>query len=135
MVLPVSEPEKMVIQVEPEEVMQVEPEVVAAEPQVAVERSHASSSPSSSSRLSKNNYQELLRLVLQLRAEKAAYQRQLVEAEHRQAEREARMLAERQAFEKKLAQQRETIVAEQAVRYQFLNMDDEQYSTTADDSS
>ena len=77
----------------------------------------------------------MLRLVLQLRAEKAAYQRQLEEAERRRAEREARMVAEREAFEKQLALQRETIVAEQAVRHQFLNMDDEQVSSTTDESS
>lgn len=106
------EEEVMVIPVIEPEVMEVEPVVMQAEPEVAVERSphYASSSPSS--RHSRSNYQELLRLVLQLRAEKAAYQRQLEEAERRRAEREARMVAEREAFEKQLALQRETIVAE-----------------------
>ena len=105
------EEEVMVIPVIEPEVMEVEPVVMQAEPEVAVERSpHYASS--SSSRLSRSNYQELLRLVLQLRAEKAAYQRQLEEAERRRAEREARMVAEREAFEKQLALQRETIVAE-----------------------
>ena len=129
------EEEVMVIPVIEPEVMEVEPVVMQAEPEVAVERSphYASSSPSS--RHSRSNYQELLRLVLQLRAEKAAYQRQLEEAERRRAEREARMVAEREAFEKQLALQRETIVAEQAVRHQFLNMDDEQVSSTTDESS